>query len=771
MKDPGPTIYGEAKMTQYLQERFFWADVSSDSVAPDSVSSDSVSSDSVPASRMPWSVIDLVKIPCSWVRFAGDCLAVGPSNKAGAKLLLNNRALHRLALLSLSRTVRLMSAVILFATFATGLMLVVSGRGFGLAAATSAPVVSHVSYVGAQESVAQSTGDVKDTAASTDQTTESSAQDSHGFRDPSEVFSKDTIAYAEVTSPGKIIQRLLDHPLRQKIDGLPPVQQALKGPQFAAFNVGLGMFQVYTGMEWQESLEVLAGKGVSIGFDSQQNAIGLVLVSGDSKRLANLCEGLVRLGNLSDKNAVKSGRYRDVTAYTLNNQVFLIPLEDRLFVSNKKDMAKSMVDLWIDGGESLLATSVFQKTKAGNVSKDAWGFLDLETVRNSGLARDLFRDKAENIAEELLVGGLLHSLQTSDHISGSIAIKEEQIQLTVSAPFQQDQVPSQRQYFFGTLQQRDVFQEMVFPEALANITTFRDVGQLWLSKEELFDEKHLSELAQADSTLSTLFSGLDFGEEVLGATEPGVQIVVRNQDYSQIATPQPDIKLPEFALVFRLKDSRTIQRRFKVAYQSLIGFLNIQLAMEGNPQLEMESELIEGGKVISATYLVFEDSEFADDSEIKGDAGTRKYGEGIINYNFSPSIAFSDQWFFVSSTRQLADDLVRSAKSGLASVSPDSNTSIVVQGPQLKTILNANKEQLVANNMLEEGNDRETAASQIGLLINLIDFVKQLKLELLRSDDRLELEFAVDFNLPVEAAPAQSDDVSADQELVEGTRK
>jgi hypothetical protein len=151
---------------------------------------------------------------------------------------------------------------------------------------------------------------------------------------------------------------------------------------------------------------------------------------------------------------------------------------------------------------------------------------------------------------------------------------------------------------------------------------------MWNAAPDIFNEKANADLSQANSNLSNLFAGQDFGEDVLRAMRPEIQFVLARQDYTASDLPTPAIKLPAGALVFGLKDPAKSSRRMKVAYQSIIGFLNIAGAQNGQPQFDLDNETHEGGKIVSATYLL-------DDDEIAAKTGR-------INYNFSPSIGLID---------------------------------------------------------------------------------------------------------------------------------
>jgi hypothetical protein len=245
----------------------------------------------------------------------------------------------------------------------------------------------------------------------------------------------------------------------------------------------------------------------------------------------------------------------------------------------------------------------------------------------------------------------------------------------------------------------------------------------------LFEEAVIAGLAQADSQLSTIFSGMDFGEDVLGALQPGVQIVVSENTF--VDPYVPDVKLPSFALVGKLKDPDKIRRKLKIAFQSVIGFANINLGMQGQPQLDLETERISDGSIFAAQYF------YEDDVE-----------EGLLLFNFSPTIAFQGPYLIVSSTRDLAVELARVASQRDPSQSEESqtNTRLEIEGNGLSRILNLNAESLLASNMLEKGNTRKQAEVEISYLLAAVKLLKDAQLDFRVEPERMRLKLQVRVN-------------------------
>ena len=233
----------------------------------------------------------------------------------------------------------------------------------------------------------------------------------------------------------------------------------------------------------------------------------------------------------------------------------------------------------------------------------------------------------------------------------------------------------------------------------------------------------IAQLAKADSDLSTIFSGMDFGEDVLGALQPGVQIVVTENTFDEDYLP--DVKLPAFALIGKLKEPEKIRRKLRIAFQSVIGFANINLGMQGQPQLDLETEKI-GSTTISAAQYFYDD----------------QTEEGLLLFNFSPTIAFQGPYLIVSSNRDLAVELGQFAEQNRdldAKSMTRTNTRMNIDAGELSRILSENREPLIANNMLEEGHSRNEAEDEIDILLGIVKLLKDAELDFQVEPDEMRL--------------------------------
>ena len=305
----------------------------------------------------------------------------------------------------------------------------------------------------------------------------------------------------------------------------------------------------------------------------------------------------------------------------------------------------------------------------------------------------------------------------------------------MATPHKPEWVAEEREYYFGPGEPVTAPPLLDLPDTLLAISAYRDVSTMWLRGADLMTTKAVDQLAQADSGLSNLFSGKDFGEDILGALEPGYRLIAVRQDFAD-RTPQPALKLPAFALVSRLRDRETMQPELRRIFQSLIGFLNIVGASNAQPQLDLDMDKGDGYQLVTSEYApAVED---------------RDSREARINFNFSPSIAFAGDRFILASTKELAAQLVHIGESTDASSVNDqlwtANSHASANVAVLRQVLSDNRAQLIAQNMLTKGHDEEAAESEVDTILTLIDMFRTVEFRLDVAEDGLQFNLAIGLN-------------------------
>jgi hypothetical protein len=159
-------------------------------------------------------------------------------------------------------------------------------------------------------------------------------------------------------------------------------------------------------------------------------------------------------------------------------------------------------------------------------------------------------------------------------------------------------------------------------------------------------------------------------------------------------------------------------------FQSLIGFLNIAGAQNGQPQLDFQFSQQGERQLVTASYVP--------------EAQEKESREARINFNFSPSVGFVEQRFVLSSAAALARELSQQAA---PDVDQDgANTRARLDVAALRDVLQDNRSQLIAQNMLKEGNSKQEAEKQIDSLLHLMGWARDVTLRLGATDKLLQVD-------------------------------
>jgi hypothetical protein len=265
------------------------------------------------------------------------------------------------------------------------------------------------------------------------------------------------------------------------------------------------------------------------------------------------------------------------------------------------------------------------------------------------------------------------------------------------------------------------------PGTIANLSLWRDFSAIWEARSELFTPEVQLNLTKLDTFAGQFFGGRDFGSGVLGALGPRWRLVVAHQDYESLA-PRPDVKLPGFALIAELNpDDEEFSQRLKVAFQSFVGLINLNIAQKGDPPLELGSEVFEGTTIATARFMV---------PKAPGAGGGEKDAiKAAVHprFNATPSIAQVGNHFILSSSVGLTRALITAMKNPGAATG--ATLAVEADGPGLARLVTLNRNRLIMQNMLDKGHDQAAAESDVDGLGRLLKSLGRARLSV---EDRAE---------------------------------
>lgn len=540
-----------------------------------------------------------------------------------------------------------------------------------------------------------------------------------------DLLPSSVIAYAEVPLLGEVIETVAEHPLRERIESMPPVRAIGDSEDFRPLRDGLAAFEGGMGRPWDEAIELLTDGGVHVAFDAPTQGAALLIKSSSDDMLKRFRSVVLAIGQLGrgQFGLADQADYRGFTAYAIGDKLKMAIVDNWFLMTNKPELGKSIIDRYLDGGkDSLAAAESFQSAMAVAGDATVKAYLDLTAVRAAGVAPKLYDGKTENVAAEAIFGGIVANLQQAPAALAVLNVDTTGIGLAVSTPHQAEWTAG-REYYFGKDSQASAPPLLDVPERILALSTHRDLSQMWLRAPDLMSDKANEDLAKADTNLTTFFSGRDFGEDILGSLHPGIQVVVHRQTLAEDA-PQPAIKLPAFAMQFRMRNPEETTREFRRVFQNVVGFINVVGAMQGQPQLDLDYQHSDTATLVTSTYVPPRDEQ--------------ERISAPINYNFSPTIAFADDRMILSSTTALARTLTHTGYE-VDSGSKQPNSKVVLNAKALHGVLDDNKGQLIAQNMLEKGHGPDQAKAEIGALLEIINLFQDLSVDLDIVDGRLKL--------------------------------
>lgn len=562
----------------------------------------------------------------------------------------------------------------------------------------------------------------------------------HGFAEtpmvsavPASWLPDSTVVYAQ-SADAKTYAEL---PVVKQVIGSAVFQEVWRSPEVMKLRGGITLAELALGERLPQVIHKLSAHGIVVAIDAKSKGVVLMAHAQDATTSASLCKKLFDIANNDAKSKGNPGRaksavYRGMEGYQIDDAI-IVTIDDWLCVSNKGELIKKIIDNKIDGAKATLWDSVaFQsaanrRTVNEHLTLLAWTYFDVEQLRKAGVARDLFKRPKENFAAELLIGGLLASVREATTASSTLVVDDGLLKWNLRAePARLAQMP-EYEFFFGPMNSGFSPPPISLPGRLLSLSAYRDVAQLWQGAGDLFGARTNDQLAQAETTLTTLFSGRDFGQDILGAIEPGLQLVVVEQDFTT-AEFKPKIQLPAFALITKLRNPAVMQGQLKRIFSSLIGFLNITGAQNQQPQLDLESVKEGGDLYVMATY--------------SPDVDRPRNWTVPLQFNFSPTLAMSGDYAILASTSKIARtimDRIKDVSLAGSIMDKNCNTKLSISGGLVANALAANRSQLVSQNMLEKGHSREEAENEIGLLLKLIGLVQSLDIDF-RIDNQIEAE-------------------------------
>jgi hypothetical protein len=550
----------------------------------------------------------------------------------------------------------------------------------------------------------------------------------------SELIPSQAALCLELYEPARLLDPLLAPAFAERLASLPGYANVTSGPKFQELIAGVRFMESVALTNWQGVARKLTRGGMALAVGAGNRS--LLALDSDDPALLEKLHSMARQLAVSEAEKqgqterVRSAEYAGVTGWSFNGKEAHAIVENRLLVASDVEVLKAALDLR-SGGSSLASRADYEAARKA-VGPGAAGmlFVDLNQVRQAPGFLSGFDAQNPNPLLALLLAGVPSNLKSAPWLALGIYLERQDLLLrafvggdsaaTAVAAFARPKAGAP-----------GVFPCLEVPREIAALSLYRDLAGFYAAKDELFPQR-TSGLIFFENMMGIFFSGRNLTDEVLAQTQPQVRVVVARQAYDRaIGTPEP--QWPAFALVLGLRDAKAFGEVMEEAWQKALGLVNFTRGQKALPGLILDRVDHRGTPITVAKFSA-------------KDAPDRDHLDQ--RYNFRPSLALAHGHAVLSSTDQLARDLVEALGKAPQTAAEASHTLLELSGPELAAILKANRPALVRGNMLKEGKSQAEAEQAIDMLCALIGWADRATLRLGQGGGQQAAELRFSFRKP-----------------------
>ena len=532
---------------------------------------------------------------------------------------------------------------------------------------------------------------------------------------------QDAVILLELSQPKALFELLAGEEMTETITALPLYQKQASSPQFEELLNLIRHLETALDTDWRTGLAELAGGGITIAVCPQDTVL-LIIEAKDENMLERLHEILLdgarsEAENQGQPDRVASTQYRDVTAWTFNGKEAHAIIGKRFVLANRPEGLRAVLELRAEANRANLASDpAYQAAKrAADPDAVATVFVNLKPLMQLPKAAQLFDQQRKNSLLALVFAGIIEAVRDSSWLALELHVEQSTLTLQASVDGKVRRGgTSPAAFALASEPGEGVLPNLSVPRRIAAFSLYRDLHQFYAAKDDLFAER-TSGLIFFENMMGIFFSGRDLTNEVLIETKPEIRLVVAEQDYDPaIGTPQ--VKLPAFAAILRLRHPERFNEVVEEAWQKAVGLTNFTRGQQALPGLIIDRLFHRETKF---TVAYFSTVEVEDRTKLDQ------------RFNVRPALAMPGEYLILSSTDGLARDLIDALSREMEHpVKPlgEVHSLAEIDAGWLASILEANRGTLVRGDMVKKGKTQEEAETGIDMLTTLMKLVKHIKL-------------------------------------------
>jgi hypothetical protein len=533
---------------------------------------------------------------------------------------------------------------------------------------------------------------------------------------------QDAVIVLELSEPRALLEVFTNDKATAAVMALPLYKEQASKPKFKEFLNIINFIEVTLDTDWRTGLAKLTGGGITFAVCPEDTVL-LIIDAEDEHMLERLHEFFLNIARAEaekkgQSNQVTSTEYDGVTAWTFNGEEAHAIIGKRLVFANRSEGLKAVLKLRAEAkGASLVSNTTYQAAKrAAGPDVIATVFTNLKPLMQLPKVARLLEQQSNNPLAALSFAGIVEAVRDSNWLALGLHVEDSKLVFRASVDGKTVAPTSPAAFALPGKLGEGVLPNVSVPRRVAALSLYRDLHQFYAAKDDLFPDR-TSGLIFFENMMGIFFSGRDLTSEVLAETKPEIRFVVAEQEYDP-AMGTPQIKLPAFAAILRLRHPEQFNEVAEEAWQKAVGLVNFTRGQQAMPGLIIDRPY--QGK-IKYTVAYFSTSGIEDKAHLDQ------------RFNFRPALAMPGEYLVLSSTDGLARDLIDALNQEMEyAVKPSAGIHSLaeIEGGQLASILEANRITLVRQNMVNKGSTQEQAEAGIDMLISLIELLNSAKLSI-----------------------------------------
>jgi hypothetical protein len=513
----------------------------------------------------------------------------------------------------------------------------------------------------------------------------------------------------EITNPNPLMDLLFSPQVTQRVSDSDYYKDLQQDEKFRGLLTLVSFLEARFGKDWKELLADLAGGGITLALGPEERS--LAIIESRNESLLNDLHTTVLTFSRQGPNQLTALEHSGVTGWVSKEGKVYTVIGNRIIWANDEAGFRTMIDHYTDPNRTSLSDlpAYQEAVEALGNQEDGRIFLNLRSAAGSSETEDSLL-ASSNPLDVLFSAGVKEYLRQSRWAALGIRAEEDVLRLRA--------LTADHSAFDSSLAafarpRGGIPAGLRVKHQILGSSFYRDLQSFYAAKDELFPER-TSGLIFFENMMGIFFSGRDFTDEILAELGPTFQMVAARQIYDANGSP-PTLQLPAFAVVFEMVNPATFSAVVEEAWQKALGLLNFTRGQQAQPGLIIDRADHRGVKY-SYAY-------FAEPDNPESRSETR--------FNFRPALAMPGNYLILSSTDQLARDLIEATMSPAPEMAQldDANTYLEVDFNQLTKALGANREALIQQNMLKEGNTRQKAEDDVSVFLLLLQQIFQSGLQ------------------------------------------